>query len=72
MLVAGNENCHLQKALQESTGKLESGPAHQSRHALNAAQRREQLGETELKGSKVPHHISACVSSMFVCLFIEQ
>ncbi|NXQ53235.1 GPTC1 protein, partial [Anthoscopus minutus] len=50
VITAGSENCHLQKALEASTGKLESDPAHQSRHALNAAQRREQLGETELKG----------------------
>ncbi|NXU34142.1 GPTC1 protein, partial [Drymodes brunneopygia] len=50
VIIAGNENCHLQKALDESAGKLESNPTHQSRHALNAAQRREQLGETELKG----------------------
>ncbi|NXB34529.1 GPTC1 protein, partial [Eulacestoma nigropectus] len=50
VIIAGNENCCLQKALKESTGKLESDPAQQSRHALNAAQRREQLGETELKG----------------------
>ncbi|NXS02963.1 GPTC1 protein, partial [Oxylabes madagascariensis] len=50
VIVAGNENRHLQKALEESTGKLERDPTHQSRHALNAAQRREQLGETELKG----------------------
>ncbi|XP_059712951.1 G patch domain-containing protein 1 isoform X3 [Haemorhous mexicanus] len=50
VLPAGNESCHLQKALEESAGKLESDPAHHSRHALNAAQRREQLGETELKG----------------------
>ncbi|NXO97119.1 GPTC1 protein, partial [Certhia brachydactyla] len=50
VITAGSGNCHLQKALEESTGKLESGPTHQSRHALSAAQRREQLGETELKG----------------------
>ncbi|XP_005428532.2 G patch domain-containing protein 1 isoform X1 [Geospiza fortis] len=50
VLPAGNESCHLQKALEESAGKLQSDPAHHSRHALNAAQRREQLGETELKG----------------------
>ncbi|NXO45381.1 GPTC1 protein, partial [Locustella ochotensis] len=50
VITAGTENRHLQKALEESTGKLESDPTHQSRHALNAAQRREQLGETELKG----------------------
>ncbi|NXB97073.1 GPTC1 protein, partial [Vidua chalybeata] len=54
VITAGNESCHLQKALEESTGKLESDPTHQSRHALNAAQRREQLGETELKGSPAP------------------
>ncbi|NXA92021.1 GPTC1 protein, partial [Melanocharis versteri] len=48
VIIAGN--CHLQKVLEESTGKLESDPSHQSRHALNADQRREQLGETELKG----------------------
>ncbi|NWV87629.1 GPTC1 protein, partial [Machaerirhynchus nigripectus] len=50
VIAPGNENCQLQKALEESAGKLESDPAQQSRHALNAAQRREQLGETELKG----------------------
>ncbi|NXN77988.1 GPTC1 protein, partial [Bombycilla garrulus] len=50
VLTAGNENCHLQKALEESAGKLELDATHKSRHALNAAQRREQLGETELKG----------------------
>ncbi|NWR19232.1 GPTC1 protein, partial [Emberiza fucata] len=50
VLPAGNESCHLQKALEESAGKLESDTAHHSRHALNAAQRREQLGEAELKG----------------------
>ncbi|NWI35605.1 GPTC1 protein, partial [Picathartes gymnocephalus] len=50
VIISGNENCHLQKALEESTGKLESDPTHQRRHALNAARRREQLGETGLKG----------------------
>ncbi|NXO75142.1 GPTC1 protein, partial [Sitta europaea] len=50
VLAAGNENSHLQKVLEESAGKLQSAPAPQSRHALSAAQRREQLGETELKG----------------------
>ncbi|NXD28859.1 GPTC1 protein, partial [Spelaeornis formosus] len=50
VITAGSENCRVQKVLEESTGKLESDPAHQSRHALTAAQRREQLGETELKG----------------------
>ncbi|NWI50293.1 GPTC1 protein, partial [Calyptomena viridis] len=50
VIAAGNENSHLQKALEESTGKLESDPSHQGRHALDAAQRRELLGETGLKG----------------------
>ncbi|NXA77394.1 GPTC1 protein, partial [Thryothorus ludovicianus] len=50
VIAAGSQNCHLQKALEESAGKLESDPTQQSRHALSAAQRREQLGETELKG----------------------
>ncbi|NXC57403.1 GPTC1 protein, partial [Aleadryas rufinucha] len=50
VIIAGNENCHLRKALEESTGKLEIDATQQSRHALNASQRREQLGETELKG----------------------
>ncbi|NWW92776.1 GPTC1 protein, partial [Rhynochetos jubatus] len=50
VIAAGNENDHLRKALEESTGKLESDTAQQSRHALNASQRREQLGETALKG----------------------
>lgn len=50
MIADGNENCHLQKVLEESTGKLDSDMRQQSRHALNASQRREQLGETGLKG----------------------
>ncbi|NWR93058.1 GPTC1 protein, partial [Furnarius figulus] len=50
VLAAGNENSRVQKALEESTGKLGSDPTQPSRHALNAAQRREQLGETGLKG----------------------
>ncbi|NWT39056.1 GPTC1 protein, partial [Chroicocephalus maculipennis] len=50
VIAAGNENCHLQKALEESTGKLESDATQQSRHALNASQRRERLGEAALKG----------------------
>ncbi|NXV77587.1 GPTC1 protein, partial [Atlantisia rogersi] len=50
VLAAGNENAHLQKTLEESTGRLESDSVQQSRHALNAAQRRERLGETGLKG----------------------
>ncbi|KFO99168.1 G patch domain-containing protein 1, partial [Calypte anna] len=47
---AGNESCHLRKALEESTGKLEGDVTQQSRHALNASQRRERLGEADLKG----------------------
>ncbi|NXE05938.1 GPTC1 protein, partial [Lophotis ruficrista] len=50
VIAAGNENCHLQKALEESTGKLQSDTTQQSRHALNASQRRELLGEAGLKG----------------------
>ncbi|KAM9374042.1 G patch domain-containing protein 1 [Phaethornis superciliosus] len=50
VITAGNESCHLQKALEESTGKLEGDVTQQSRHALNASQRREILGETGLKG----------------------
>ncbi|NXN92515.1 GPTC1 protein, partial [Rhinopomastus cyanomelas] len=50
VIAPGNENPHLRKALEESTGKLESGTTQHSRHALNASQRREQLGETGLKG----------------------
>ncbi|KAM8982998.1 G patch domain-containing protein 1 isoform 1-T1 [Ara ararauna] len=50
VVAGGNESSHLQKALEESTGKLESDTRQQSRHALNASQRREQLGETGLKG----------------------
>ncbi|NXC31431.1 GPTC1 protein, partial [Campylorhamphus procurvoides] len=50
VLAAGNENCRVQRALEESTGKLGTDPTQHSRHALNAAQRREQLGETGLKG----------------------
>ncbi|NXJ06746.1 GPTC1 protein, partial [Odontophorus gujanensis] len=50
VIAAGNENYHLQKALEESTGKLGSDTAQQSRHALSASQRREQLGEAVLKG----------------------
>ncbi|NXN45096.1 GPTC1 protein, partial [Rhinoptilus africanus] len=50
MIAAGNENGRLQKALEESTGKLECDAGQQSRHALNASQRRERLGEATLKG----------------------
>ncbi|NXP55123.1 GPTC1 protein, partial [Heliornis fulica] len=50
VIAAGSENYHLHKALEESTGRLERDSVQQSRHALNAAQRREQLGETSLKG----------------------
>ncbi|XP_074013950.1 G patch domain-containing protein 1 isoform X2 [Numenius arquata] len=50
VIAAGNENCRLQKALEESTGKLASDLAQQSRHNLDASQRRERLGEAALKG----------------------
>ncbi|XP_068811376.1 G patch domain-containing protein 1 isoform X1 [Struthio camelus] len=50
VIAAGNENYHLRKALEESTGKLENDKTQQSRHTLNASQRRERLGETVLKG----------------------
>lgn len=72
VLPAGSDSCQLQKALQESAGKLQSEPAPHCRHALNAAQRREQLGEAELKGRNRPDHGFACVSRLFVCLVIEQ
>ncbi|NXQ24359.1 GPTC1 protein, partial [Alaudala cheleensis] len=45
---AGSDSLH--RALQDSAGKLQRDPAQHSRHALSAAQRREQLGEAELKG----------------------
>ncbi|NWH61299.1 GPTC1 protein, partial [Geococcyx californianus] len=50
VVAAGNDNSHLQKVLEESTGKLESDTTQQSRHALNASQRAERLGEAALKG----------------------
>ncbi|NXX96705.1 GPTC1 protein, partial [Centropus bengalensis] len=50
VVAAGNDNSRLQKALEESTGKLEGDRTQQSRHALNAAQRGERLGEAALKG----------------------
>ncbi|NXI35802.1 GPTC1 protein, partial [Galbula dea] len=50
VIAAGNENHHLRKVLEESAGKLQSDATQQSRHALNASQRREQLEETGLKG----------------------
>lgn len=59
VIAAGNENYHLQKALEESTGKLGSNTTQQSRHALNASQRREQLGEAVLKGID-GYHTFAC------------
>uniref|UniRef100_A0A8B9Q8Q1 G-patch domain containing 1 n=1 Tax=Apteryx owenii TaxID=8824 RepID=A0A8B9Q8Q1_APTOW len=50
VIAAGNENYHLRKALEQSTGKLENDTTQQSRHTLNASQRRDRLGETVLKG----------------------
>lgn len=72
MIAAGNENYHLQKALEESTGKLQDAMTQQGRHALNAAQRREQLGETGLKGIDTSDHTCACVSGLlFVCITVK-
>ncbi|XP_009076852.1 PREDICTED: G patch domain-containing protein 1, partial [Acanthisitta chloris] len=48
VLAAGNESSCLQKALEGSTGKLESDQL--GRHGLSAVQRRERLGEAALKG----------------------
>ncbi|NXP72569.1 GPTC1 protein, partial [Ramphastos sulfuratus] len=50
VIAAGSQSHHLQRALEESTGRLESDVTQQSKHALNASQRRERLGETGLKG----------------------
>ncbi|XP_064015929.1 G patch domain-containing protein 1 [Pogoniulus pusillus] len=50
VVAAGSQSHHLQRALEESTGRLESDVTQRSRHTLNASQRREQLGETSLKG----------------------
>ncbi|XP_074864957.1 G patch domain-containing protein 1 isoform X2 [Carettochelys insculpta] len=50
VITAGNGNTFLLQALAESTGKLETDSPQQSRHTLNASQRRELLGETALKG----------------------
>ncbi|XP_019391388.1 PREDICTED: G patch domain-containing protein 1 [Crocodylus porosus] len=50
VITASSENSPLLKALVESTGKLESDTAQQSRHMLNASQRRDLLGESALKG----------------------
>ncbi|NXY91246.1 GPTC1 protein, partial [Alcedo cyanopectus] len=47
---AENENCPLQRVLEESTGRLQSPQSQEGRHALDASQRRERLGETCLKG----------------------
>ncbi|KAJ7311927.1 hypothetical protein JRQ81_006247 [Phrynocephalus forsythii] len=50
VIKASSENSHLAKTLAESSGKLDSDAALQSRHQKTAAQRRELLGETSLKG----------------------
>ncbi|NWH71216.1 GPTC1 protein, partial [Piaya cayana] len=50
VVAAGNDSFQLQKALEESTGRLGSDASQQSRHALNASQRGERLGEAALKG----------------------
>lgn len=72
MIAAGNENCCLQKALEESTGKIGSDTTQQSRHALNASQRREQLGETGLKGIDICDYTLACVlDPLFVYITVK-
>ncbi|NXX43173.1 GPTC1 protein, partial [Tricholaema leucomelas] len=50
VVAAESQSHRLQRALEESTGRLESDVAQQSRHTLNASQRRERLGEAALKG----------------------
>ncbi|NXG51979.1 GPTC1 protein, partial [Psilopogon haemacephalus] len=50
VIAAGSQSHHLQRALEESTGRLESDVTQQNRHTLNASQRRERLGETGLEG----------------------
>uniref|UniRef100_A0A8C5J9D5 G-patch domain containing 1 n=1 Tax=Junco hyemalis TaxID=40217 RepID=A0A8C5J9D5_JUNHY len=65
LLPPGGESCPLRRALEQSAGKLQSDPAQPCRHALNAAQRREQLGEAELKGGNIPEPGFACVSHLF-------
>ncbi|XP_077165747.1 G patch domain-containing protein 1 isoform X2 [Paroedura picta] len=54
-------NAHLVQTLAESTGKLESETALQSRHQKSATQRRELLGETALTGptTSVLEYLSA-------------
>uniref|UniRef100_A0A8C8R864 G-patch domain containing 1 n=1 Tax=Pelusios castaneus TaxID=367368 RepID=A0A8C8R864_9SAUR len=49
-VITRNQNPLLLQALAESSGKLDSDSTQQSRHTLNASQRRELLGETALKG----------------------
>jgi len=72
VIAAGNENCHLRKALEESTGKIESDMTRQSRHALDASQRRERLGETSLKGIDICDCTFACVlGSLFVYITVR-
>ncbi|XP_067396145.1 G patch domain-containing protein 1 isoform X2 [Emydura macquarii macquarii] len=50
VITARNQNPLLLQALVESAGKLKSDTTQQSRHTLNASQRRELLGESALKG----------------------
>ncbi|XP_062997000.1 G patch domain-containing protein 1 [Elgaria multicarinata webbii] len=50
VIKATSENSHLVQTLAESTGKLESDGALQSRHQKTATQRRELLGEASLQG----------------------
>ncbi|KAM6430344.1 G patch domain-containing protein 1 [Liasis olivaceus] len=50
VIKATGDNVHLVQALAESTGKLPSDAAAQSRHQKTASERREVLGEAALKG----------------------
>ncbi|NXU53340.1 GPTC1 protein, partial [Turnix velox] len=52
VVAAGSGSSNLQRALETSMGKLgsEMGQQSQGRHSLTVTQRREQLGEIQLKG----------------------
>lgn len=58
VIKVSSENSHLEQTLAESTGKLESDTARQSRHQKTTSQRRELLGETSLKG--IQHYLALC------------
>ncbi|XP_070616414.1 G patch domain-containing protein 1 [Erythrolamprus reginae] len=61
VIKATGENSHVLQALAESTGKLLSHAAVQCRHQKTASERREELGETALKGptTSVLEYLSA-------------